>query len=164
MHMDSQKSEVKIFTKYEKKGMFQKVIIPQGTVNPNDTVIIEIPRRMQSLPILLAKRKPQHLENLLNEKWNKMELKKYNKEIDNHQAINQSNCIVDGALQNNCIVDGALQNNCIVDGALQNNCIVDGALQNNCIVDGALQNNCIVDGALQTSITELNMSVLLTHS
>lgn len=43
----------------KKKEVFQKVIIPKGMVNPEETTIIEIPSKLQKQPVVVAKRKSQ---------------------------------------------------------------------------------------------------------
>ena len=40
-----------------KKLKIQKLIIPKGMVNPNQTTIVEIPLNMKKQPILVARRK-----------------------------------------------------------------------------------------------------------
>lgn len=43
--------------KNSKNKIIQKVLIPKGTINPAETVIIEIPPSMQHTPVLLARKK-----------------------------------------------------------------------------------------------------------
>lgn len=53
-----------------KKGLVQKVVIPKGSVDPEDTIVIEIPWKMQSVPVLLARRQSPKLQATINSRWN----------------------------------------------------------------------------------------------
>lgn len=56
------------------KNKTQKILIPKGTVDPNEDTLIEIPADMQELPIVVAK-KPGSGQNIVS-------LEKYSKNVE----------------------------------------------------------------------------------
>ncbi|KAL3268156.1 hypothetical protein HHI36_007283 [Cryptolaemus montrouzieri] len=72
------------------KIMVQKVVIPKEAVNPDDTIVIEIPRRLRSVPILLATRQPPRMEEILNTRWNGTERNSTLKAAEQSELIDQT--------------------------------------------------------------------------
>lgn len=56
------------------KNRTQKILIPKGTVDPNEDTLIEIPVEMQELPIVVAK-KPGSGQSIVS-------LERYSKNVD----------------------------------------------------------------------------------